>query len=157
KDEIMAVVWPDTTVSDNSLARAITQIRKVLQDDPKAPKYIETVPTIGYRFVGECKEIQAPGPDHSVADTQAHRDRGVAITAGSILFAALGIGAAWWGLAAAGRAGRSAAVLKNATFVQLTDQPGQELYPSLAPDGKSLVYASRMSGNWDIYSQRVGG
>jgi len=57
-----------------------------------------------------------------------------------------------------GRGGRSgSAVLINARFVQLTDQPGQELYPSLAPDGKSVIYASRASGNWDIYSQRVGG
>jgi Tol biopolymer transport system component/serine/threonine protein kinase len=42
-------------------------------------------------------------------------------------------------------------------FVQLTDEPGQELYPSLSPDGRSLVYASEASGNWDIYFQRVGG
>ncbi len=47
--------------------------------------------------------------------------------------------------------------LKNITFTQLTDQPGQEIWPSLSPDGKSLVYASSASGNWDIYFQRVGG
>ena len=46
---------------------------------------------------------------------------------------------------------------KNATFTQLTNQPGQEFYPSLSPDGKSFVYQSRASGNWDIYLQRVGG
>jgi Tol biopolymer transport system component/DNA-binding winged helix-turn-helix (wHTH) protein len=56
KEEIMAVVWPDAFVSDNSLARAITQTRKALDDDPKAPRYIETVPSIGYRFVADCKE-----------------------------------------------------------------------------------------------------
>jgi DNA-binding winged helix-turn-helix (wHTH) protein len=55
KDEIMAAVWPDSFVSDNSLARAITQIRKALDDDSKAPRYIETVPSIGYRFVANCK------------------------------------------------------------------------------------------------------
>src|SRR5271167_4953292 len=60
KEEIMAVVWPDAFVSDNSLARAITQIRKALDDDPKAPRYIETVPTVGYRFVGECLPEQGP-------------------------------------------------------------------------------------------------
>jgi Tol biopolymer transport system component len=43
------------------------------------------------------------------------------------------------------------------SFAQLTDQAGQELYPSLSPDGRSLVYASQASGNWDIYFQRVGG
>ena len=38
KDEIMGVVWPDAAVSDNSLARATTQIRKALGDDSKAPR-----------------------------------------------------------------------------------------------------------------------
>ncbi|HEX8187606.1 MAG TPA: protein kinase, partial [Pyrinomonadaceae bacterium] len=42
-------------------------------------------------------------------------------------------------------------------FTQLTDEPGQELFPSLAPDGKSLVYSSPASGNWDVYVRRVGG
>jgi Tol biopolymer transport system component len=45
----------------------------------------------------------------------------------------------------------------NATFTQLSDQSGPEYFPSLSPDGKSLVYASYASGNWDIYFQRVGG
>ncbi|HEX4950322.1 MAG TPA: protein kinase [Blastocatellia bacterium] len=46
---------------------------------------------------------------------------------------------------------------RNAAFTQLTDQGGPEYFPSLAPDGKSFVYASYASGNWDIYFQRVGG
>jgi hypothetical protein len=40
---------------------------------------------------------------------------------------------------------------KNATFTRLTSLPSEELYPSLSPDGKSLVYQSRASGNWDNY------
>lgn len=49
------------------------------------------------------------------------------------------------------------APLGNATFTQLTDQSGPEYFPSLSPDGKSVVYASYASNNWDIYFQRVGG
>ena len=45
----------------------------------------------------------------------------------------------------------------KATFTQLSDQAGAEYFPSLSPDGKSFVYASYASGNWDIYLQRVGG
>jgi Tol biopolymer transport system component len=41
--------------------------------------------------------------------------------------------------------------------MQLTHAPGQEIYPSLSPDGKLLVYASDEAGNWDIYLQRVNG
>ena len=43
------------------------------------------------------------------------------------------------------------------TFIQLTSQPGMELFPSLSPDGKTFVYASAAEGNWDIYLQRIGG
>src|SRR5206468_2352113 len=77
----------------------------------------------------------------------------------------------WWRALAAGVAAFTVAALgwywlgrqegetslQNATFTQLTDQPGQELFPSLSPDGKSFLYQSRPSGNWDIYLQRVGG
>ena len=45
----------------------------------------------------------------------------------------------------------------RATHVQLTDQPGTEFFPSLAPDGKSFVYASKVNGNYDLFVQRVGG
>ncbi|HJQ32368.1 MAG TPA: protein kinase [Pyrinomonadaceae bacterium] len=45
----------------------------------------------------------------------------------------------------------------RATRVQLTDQPGTEYFPSLAPDGKSFVYAGRAEGNWNLFLQRVGG
>jgi eukaryotic-like serine/threonine-protein kinase len=40
-------------------------------------------------------------------------------------------------------------------FAQLTDDAGAELFPSLSPDGKSLLYASKASGNWDIYFRRL--
>ena len=64
------------------------------------------------------------------------------------------VGALIWAIAARRGAGPSP---NNLTFTRLTDAPGPELYPSLSPDGKSFVYQSRASGNWDIYFQRVGG
>jgi Tol biopolymer transport system component/serine/threonine protein kinase len=47
--------------------------------------------------------------------------------------------------------------LADARFSQLTTDPGEEVSPSLSPDGRSLLYASRASGNWDVYLLRVGG
>jgi serine/threonine protein kinase len=47
--------------------------------------------------------------------------------------------------------------LKNATFTQLTDQVGEEVFPSLSPDGRAFVYAGRGSHHWEIYFRRVGG
>jgi Tol biopolymer transport system component len=40
---------------------------------------------------------------------------------------------------------------------QATDVSGQELFPTLAPDAKTFAFASKEAGNWDIYSQRIGG
>jgi len=45
----------------------------------------------------------------------------------------------------------------DVTFSQLTSQSGAEIWPSLSPDGKWVVYGSASSGNADIYLQSVGG
>jgi len=44
----------------------------------------------------------------------------------------------------------------GASSTQITHQDGEELFPSLAPDGRSLAYASRASGDWDIYLRDMG-
>jgi Tol biopolymer transport system component len=38
---------------------------------------------------------------------------------------------------------------------RITDMPGEEIFPSLSPDGQQVVYASRSSGNWDIYLKKL--
>ncbi len=170
KEEIMAAVWGDTFVSDNSLTRAITQIRKALDDDSKSPRYIETVPTVGYRFVGELKDGQdVPAVPHVSVVSEAPTEvatveelpgakRWQLTAMAAMALASVAIGATWWMRGPSGPFGRAgSAIPKNTTFIQLTDEPGQELYPSLSPDGKSVIYSGRTSGNWDIYSLRVGG
>ena len=42
-------------------------------------------------------------------------------------------------------------------FTQITDTAGEETDPSLSPDGSIVAFATRLSGSWDIYAQRVGG
>src|SRR5438093_10679412 len=43
KEELFAEVWPKTAVSDAALTSCIQELRKVLRDDPRRPRYIETV------------------------------------------------------------------------------------------------------------------
>ena len=45
----------------------------------------------------------------------------------------------------------------RAAHLQLTNEHGTEFFPSLAPDGRSFVYASNPNGNFDLFVQRVGG
>lgn len=51
KDEIMAAVWQDTAVSDNSLTRSVATLRRLLDDSSREPRYIATVQSLGYRFL----------------------------------------------------------------------------------------------------------
>ena len=60
KEELLSNVWEAAAVSDNALARVVAQLRKALGDDAKIARYIETVPTIGYRFVAAVIELAAP-------------------------------------------------------------------------------------------------
>ena len=51
KDALLEAVWPDTAVSDAILKVSIREIRKVLGDSARAPRFIETVHRRGYRFI----------------------------------------------------------------------------------------------------------
>src|SRR5690242_15640802 len=55
KQTLFENVWKDAFVTDNALTRAIKEIRRVIGDDASAPRYIETIPRRGYRFIAEVK------------------------------------------------------------------------------------------------------
>lgn len=52
-DDLLDAVWPRVTVSPDSVYQAVAQLRRLLGDDPKTPRYIVTVPRLGYRMVAE--------------------------------------------------------------------------------------------------------
>ncbi len=51
KEELLNAVWGDAAVTENSLTRSIALLRRLLGDDTHNPRYIETVATVGYRFL----------------------------------------------------------------------------------------------------------
>lgn len=52
KDQFFSEVWGDVLVSDSALTQCIKDIRKRLGDNASNPRYIQTVPGYGYRFIG---------------------------------------------------------------------------------------------------------
>lgn len=74
--ELLSAVWGDAFVTDHVLNRSIGQLRKVLGDDAKEPRYIETVPTLGYRFIAA---VETETVETQVASTET------AVEAGSVL------------------------------------------------------------------------
>ncbi len=56
KDELLDSVWPSSYVSEVVLAVSIRELRKILGDDPRNPRYIRTVHRRGYRWVGSMPD-----------------------------------------------------------------------------------------------------
>ena len=52
KDELLERFWPDVHVTENTLTRAIADIRKAIGDEAAEPRYLQTVSRRGYRFPG---------------------------------------------------------------------------------------------------------
>jgi len=77
KHEILDAVWKEAVVTENSLTACIRQIRIALDDHADSPGYIETIPTLGYRFIAEVKLLEdekAIADNHQQAPS-LHRGR----------------------------------------------------------------------------------
>lgn len=62
KEELIRKVWGDTFVTDDVLTRCISELRKALEDDPKAPRVIETIPRKGYRLLEKVERVEPARP-----------------------------------------------------------------------------------------------
>src|SRR5215469_9135117 len=60
KEELLQAGWPQTVVSDAALTVCIRELRGVLGDDARQPRYIETVHRRGFRFVGKVVSLEHP-------------------------------------------------------------------------------------------------
>ena len=57
KEELLETIWADSFVEEANLARLVHTIRKTLGEDENGNKFIETVPTKGYRFVAKIDDV----------------------------------------------------------------------------------------------------
>lgn len=107
KDRLHDEVWRGVPVTDEALSQAIMALRRALGDDAARPRYIETVPRHGYRFVGELRDAP-PSSDPSGPAKPAANYAVLQRIAGGVLGAALAgalVGLAYGSLAAGEGAG----------------------------------------------------
>lgn len=82
KEELLAAVWPGVVVEEATVAQNIFAIRRALGQQDGGPKYIETVPRRGYRFVPNVKVFEDRGEELFVRQhvrTSAPRERTLAV------------------------------------------------------------------------------
>ena len=57
KEELLEKFWPEVNVTENTLTRAIADIRKAIGEDAASPRFLQTVSRRGYKFGVEAASI----------------------------------------------------------------------------------------------------
>lgn len=168
REELLERLWPGTFVTEESLTQVVRKLRQALGDDPQAPRYLETVPRRGYRFLPaiEARERAGAGPA-AVATPLVEpvpprrkwsRRFGIALIATFLLAAAW---LAWRSPVGERDAGGDPAVAGEPVRprARWTATQERETFPAISPDAKRFAFVVRPAGEeqLDLYVATVGG
>jgi Tol biopolymer transport system component/DNA-binding winged helix-turn-helix (wHTH) protein len=164
REEIHSRLWPPGTHVDydNAINSAVRKLREALGDISETPRFIETLPRRGYRFL--CKpEDLSPSvrkPESTVAETvdagsvgRVQRRRGVHSIAAASGIVLIAVAAVFW------LNRRPEYISSQLTPLPLTAAEGWELDPGFSPDGNQIVYAWDEMGNgsqFHLYVKVIG-
>lgn len=87
RDELLDRIWHDTAVTDDTLVQSIVDIRKAIEDDPRSPRFIKTVPKAGYRFIAPLLESEPLASNDPIREKRPHR--AWAVGAGAVVVVVL--------------------------------------------------------------------
>ena len=167
KDKLMDRVWANSFVEDSNLTFTVRQLRKVLGDDTQNPRFIETVPKRGYRFIAKTVERVAAAeatPDlHAPVDTPAAKSnssingfqksepfrRYIFLAGFLLIFGAVVVTIySFWS-----KAGTSAGS-GNVKIQRLTSN-GKTKVAAISPDGKFLAYVAGDEGSQSLWLRNI--
>ena len=160
RDEIRKQVWGDNVYIDveRNINFCIRQIRGVLLDNAGAPRFVETLPREGYRFIAPLESIGepeiagqsafTPEKDALAGDVlQPTRRRWLIVSIAAGILAVL---AALWLM-------RRDMQIKVTGILPVTSYPGDEREPSLSPDGREVAFSwDGEDGRRHIYVKLLG-
>ena len=156
REELREEVWSDHTFVDfdQSLNTAIRKLRDALGDSATHPRFIETLPRRGYRFVGTVD-----GPRSSEAGSQTALPEPTGRFGLPALLGAFGLGAVLFAVPAYLIVSEGTPPSPvNYRIRQVTFDPGLTFQPALSPNGDLLAYASDRAGegSLDIWVRQLG-
>jgi DNA-binding winged helix-turn-helix (wHTH) protein len=158
REELQKRLWPDTFVDvDHNLNTAINKIREVLGDSAESPRYVETLPRRGYRFIGELERpVEAVVPVEAGRGSHSRHWWKIGTRIFAILVLAIGgiVGYRWHRQQ---RPQDQAAL----TAVPFTALSGEATSPAFSPDGSRIAFAwngdpAQASKGFDLYVKALG-
>ena len=179
REELRDRLWPaDTFVDfDHSLNSAVKKLRQALNDDPDVPRFIETLPRRGYRFIAPLRNGSAPdsvGAELPEA-TLTSQSSAQSLIESAALAAPATVRSHHWKLWAAGAVGFALALALVAWFrpwrtgdltasapvklVPLTSFSNNYSKGSFSPDGNQVAFAwdgDDPDSGIDIYVKQIG-
>jgi Tol biopolymer transport system component/DNA-binding winged helix-turn-helix (wHTH) protein len=162
KQDLFNELWPGVAVTENALTRAIAQLRKTLGDSAEQPRYIETVPTRGYRFIGTLRDETQPVVIQQTAPTPRRRFLWIlpALLLVALAFAGLVILVAHQvirtletRMEARHEEREPSPIAANVLRVS----PRVEVSPSFSPDGRLIVYSADAGGTPHLFISAIDG
>ena len=165
KDELMEQVWSGTIVTENAISRTLVKVRKVLDDDPKSPEFIITVPRKGYRMVVDFTATEhialtdndkrqntdetqdTPTLHHAASDKHGYqplwgKDSAFKVIILTIVLLSLSL----FFYSSDFQATKK---ITTKQIEPLTRKIGEEVYPAVSPDLTKLAYTKQGKGQRD--------
>jgi Tol biopolymer transport system component/DNA-binding winged helix-turn-helix (wHTH) protein len=169
RDDLLNRVWGDVVVGEEVLTRGISELRRLLGDDPRTPSYIETIRKGGYRIVAERRAI----PLSEIADIEGsgEREDGMAEVAAhpqrtglrpwvrggivGVVILLCAVAGTWILRGGDDRSGKDEELWRPRP---LTAYPGNEVTPALSPDGRLVAFSwtGPQDDNYDLYVLQIG-
>ncbi|MDX1645094.1 MAG: winged helix-turn-helix domain-containing protein, partial [Thermoanaerobaculia bacterium] len=164
KRDLLERAWSDAVVGDNALTQTISQLREILGDDAEDPRFIQTVPRQGYRFIAEVERLE--GSDGApVRGSRGSNEHGGGVSPGRLAAASfLAVGGFVLGVIVAIVLGLGAArgpeqVAPKRFVIELPE--GAPLVLSvpapldISADGNRIVYTGGSRERWNLYTKRL--
>jgi len=154
REDLQQRLWPDTFVDvDHNLNTAINKIREVLGDAAENPRFVETLPRRGYRFIAPLDNAGNGAKTTTIARAENAAPRRV--LSGSLLFGVVLLLAAIGFLIYRGR--QVPASPKPRELTRITFDDGLQVGATWSPDSRFVAYGSDRGGKLDIWVQQLTG
>jgi DNA-binding winged helix-turn-helix (wHTH) protein len=160
-EELQKRLWPDTFVDvDHNLNTAINKIRAALGDSSENPRFVETLPRRGYRFIAPItvSGTAAATVTHSPENRSTSVPKSVARTRSLLASGLFGtvmvlVAGSLWIYKRSETPGSP----PQRTLTRITFDDGLQSEPTWSPDGRYIAYSSHRGGKFDIWVQQVSG